>query len=136
MLYRMLLHDQCLFLLNFAFLGISPETAWRVMNCRQATHAFCLSFWVPNRNRLAVSLVLPGDASPAIQFSGLIMNCLAVKNTRQAMLFVLIRFSASVCSELLWFGGKGIFNNIWTKRKGLIVKSHGSAKESNEIGYE
>ena len=28
------------------------------------------------------------------------------------------------------------FNNIWTKRKGLIVKSHGSAKESNEIGYE
>jgi len=38
MLYRMLLHDQCLFLLNFAFLGIFPETAWRVMNCCQATH--------------------------------------------------------------------------------------------------
>jgi len=28
------------------------------------------------------------------------------------------------------------FNNIWTKRKGLIVKSHSSAKESNEIGHE
>jgi len=44
MLYRILLHDQCLFLLNFAFLGIFPETAWQVMNCRQATHAFCLFF--------------------------------------------------------------------------------------------
>ena len=90
MLYRMLLHDQCLFLLNFAFLGIFSETAWRVMNCRQATHAFCLFFWVPNRNCLAVSLVSPGDASPATQFSGLIMICLVVKNTRQAMFFVLV----------------------------------------------
>jgi len=44
MLYRMLLHDQCLFLLNFPFLGIFPETAWRVMNYRQATHAFCVFF--------------------------------------------------------------------------------------------
>ena len=44
MLYCMLLHDQCLFLLNFAFLVIFPETAWRVMNYRQATHAFCLFF--------------------------------------------------------------------------------------------
>jgi len=111
----MLLYDQCLFLLNFAFLGIFPETAWRVMNCRQTTHAFCLFFWVPNRNRLAMSLVPPGDASIATQFSGLIMNCLAVKNTRQTMLFVLIRFLGFACSGLLWFGGKGILTTFGPK---------------------
>jgi len=113
----MLLHDQCLFLLNFAFLGIFPETAWRVMNCHQATHAFCLFFWVPNRNRLAMSLVPLGDASPATQFSGLIMNCLAVKNTRQAMLFVLIQFSGFACSGLLWFAGKGILTTFGPKER-------------------
>ena len=117
MLYRMLLHDQCLFLLNFAFLGIFPETAWRVMNCHQATHAFCLFFWVPNRNRLAMSLVPLGDASPATQFSGLIMNCLAVKNTRQVMLFVLIQFSGFACSGLLWFNGKGILTTFGPKER-------------------
>jgi len=117
MVYRMLLQDQCLFLLNFAFLGIFPEIAWQVMNCRQATHAFCLFFWVPNRNRLAMSLVPLGDASPATQFSGLIMNCLAVKNTRQAMLFVLIQFSGFACSGLLWFAGKGILTTFGPKER-------------------
>jgi len=40
MLYRMLMHDQCLFSLNFAFLRTFPETAWRGMKTRQATHHF------------------------------------------------------------------------------------------------
>jgi len=76
---------------------------------------FAYFFWVPNRNRLAVSLVPPGDVNPATQFSGLIMNCLAVKNTRQVMLFILIRFSGSACSGLLWFGGKGILTTFGQK---------------------
>jgi len=52
---------------------------------------FAYFLWVPNRNRLAV------------------------KNTRQAMLFVLIRFSGSACSGLLWFGGKGILTTFGPK---------------------
>jgi len=101
----------------------------------QATHAFCLFFWVLNRNCLAVSLVPPGEARPATQFSGLIMNCLAVKNTaRRCFSFWFdFRFCMFWVALVRW---KRHFNNIWTKRKGLIVKSHGSAKESNEIGYE
>jgi len=47
MLYHMLLHDQCLFLLNFTFLGIFPEIAWRVMNCRQTIHAILPVFLGP-----------------------------------------------------------------------------------------
>jgi len=43
------------------------------------------------------------------------MNCLAVKNTRQAMLFVLVRFSGFAYSRLLWFGGKGILTTFGRK---------------------
>jgi len=42
--------------------GKFPETAWRTMNYRKATHPILLIFWVPERNRLAVSFVLLGDA--------------------------------------------------------------------------
>ena len=72
-------------------------------------------FWVPDRNRLAVGLVPPGDASYVVQFSGLIMNCLAVKNTHQATLFILVQFSGSACSRLLWFGGKGVLTIVGPK---------------------
>jgi len=62
-----------------------------------------------------MSLVPASDASSAAQFFGLIMNCLAVKNTRQAMLFVLVQFSGFTCSGLLWFGGKGILTTFGRK---------------------
>jgi len=43
------------------------------------------------------------------------MNYLVVKNTRQAMLFVLVRFLGSACSGLLWFSGKGILTTFGPK---------------------
>jgi len=61
----MLLHDQCMFLLNFTFLGIFSEIAQWVMNYRQATHVVLPVFLVPLRNRLAMSTVPPGDTSRA-----------------------------------------------------------------------
>jgi len=72
-------------------------------------------FWVLDRNRLTVSLVPLGDASYATHFSGLIMNCLAVKNTRQTTIFILVRFSGSACFGLLWFGGKGVLTTVRQK---------------------
>jgi len=70
-----------------------------------------------SKNCLAGDELPPCDASHATQFSGLIMNCLAVKNTRQATLFILVRFSGSACSRLLWFGGKGILITFGTKER-------------------
>ncbi|QCD88052.1 hypothetical protein DEO72_LG3g2592 [Vigna unguiculata] len=54
------------------------------MNCRQATHPILLVFWVPERNRLVVSFVPPGDARQINPIVGFCLNCLAVINTRQA----------------------------------------------------
>jgi len=36
----MIMYDISLSLFEFCVSGIFPETAWRVMNCRQATHLF------------------------------------------------------------------------------------------------
>jgi len=64
--------------------GNFPETVWRTMNCRQATHLILLVFWVPERNRLVVSFVPPGDACQTNPIVGFCLSCLAVMNTRQA----------------------------------------------------
>jgi len=55
----------CLYIvkiLEYCVSGKFPETAWRVMNYRQATHLFCtiLGFW--KGNRLAAHSRPPGDA--------------------------------------------------------------------------
>jgi len=44
---------------------------------------FLLVSWVPERNRLAVSVVPPGDTWRPTQILGFWLNCLAVMNTRQ-----------------------------------------------------
>ena len=68
-----------------------------------------------------------GDASPATQLSE---EHPPGDDFRFGSIFGFCMFWVAL---VRW---KRHFNNIWTRRKGLIVKSHGSAKESNEIGYE
>jgi len=72
--------------------GIFPETAWRVMNHRQATHQFVLIFGSVKRNRLAAHPWPPSDTWLQPRFSGFLLNCLAVMSNRQAIQTTLARF--------------------------------------------
>ena len=56
--------------LNFCVSGIFPETAWRVTNHRQATHAFLCVLGSWKRNRLAAHSRPPGDARRLNQLLG------------------------------------------------------------------
>jgi len=48
-------------LLNFRVSGNFPETAWRTMNCHQATHPFLLVSGFLKRNRFVAYSWPPGD---------------------------------------------------------------------------
>ena len=60
--YSMYMHDRSLTSLEICVSGIFSETAWRAMNCRQATHPFMLVSRFLKRNRLAAWSWPPGDA--------------------------------------------------------------------------
>jgi len=47
------MHINCEKLYEIHVSGIFPETAWRVMNGRQATHHFCVNFGFLKRNHMA-----------------------------------------------------------------------------------
>jgi len=49
--------DPCLILLEFAISGNFPEIAWRAFKAARRLMLFSWVFWVPRRNRLAVSVV-------------------------------------------------------------------------------
>jgi len=56
---------ECLYAANFVKVCVSgnfPETAWRVMNHRQATHLSGLVLWFWGRDRLGAHSRPPGDA--------------------------------------------------------------------------
>jgi len=74
MVYWMSMH--CWFCVILRFWKF-PETAWRVTNHRQATHAISCVLGSWKRNRLAAHSWPPGDARRLNQFLGLLMMRLA-----------------------------------------------------------
>jgi len=74
--------------------GNFPETAWRAIHSRQASHTKLYVFLGSLMNRLAVKPCTARRCKFCNIFLGSLMNCLAVMNFRQAIL--LARFGDSM----------------------------------------